>query len=251
VIAELKRREIQRLSLDASAPDSAPAIRLTAKPKPRAAVVHCAYGDESNSRPSAIQDLLAENWHPDRVSVRWQNTDLSRAPEDSRPGVVELWCSGFEEFYPVALGYAIGERYDLVVISNPRLPALLLGAMIHKANACPIVLDIDGLEAGSAAEISAPWAELEAVGADSLNDPNGDLAKRVCESLITQFPARTVSSVSLRHRFGGLVVCPVENTPGPYGSDRTVAVDDVGLCEQGSSFEFGAVINSQGNRVWR
>jgi glycosyltransferase involved in cell wall biosynthesis len=241
VIAELKSRGIQAAALDTSSIYRTPGPRLTADSKARAAIVHCVFGDETDRRPSDIQDLLAENWIPDRICVRWQSTG-TRHPETKQPGFIEFCCRDFEEFYPVALGYAIGERYDLVIIANPRLPALLLGALIHKANACPIVLDIDRLEAVPDATVTL--AELEAAGPGSMNDPNGDLAKRACESLITQFPARTVSSLALRRRFGGLVVCSVENTSSPDGSVRTAAVDHVGLREQGSSFEFDAAIKS-------
>ena len=45
-----------------------------------------------------------------------------------------------------AVDVAMNVVCDLVVVCKPRLPSLLIGALIRNANNCPMILDIDDHE---------------------------------------------------------------------------------------------------------
>ena len=122
-----------------------------------------------------------------------------------------------------------------MVVVKPRLPGLLLGAYLkfQKASECPIVLDIDDFELSFFKdETAAQLEELEAAGpAPMIQPPFEELATRACEGIIGHFPARIVSNVALRNRYGGHIVRHARDEAAfhPDRFDKTAARADMGI----------------------
>ncbi|MCP4456914.1 MAG: glycosyltransferase family 4 protein, partial [Cytophagales bacterium] len=99
------------------------------------------------------------------------------------------------------------EPVDLVIICKPRLPSILIGLLIAKKNNAKVVLDIDDHEL-SFFENRTPLSAVELDKEDSVNllSPHSESWTRYCESLIADFPTRTVSNITLQEKFGGTII---------------------------------------------
>lgn len=99
---------------------------------------------------------------------------------------------------------------DVVYVSKPRLPSLLIGALIRRANNCPMVVDIDDHELSfTKNNTPASFVDLEQARRDQSPDldvPHSDLWTRFAETLLQEADGITVSNMALRRRFGGLMV---------------------------------------------
>ncbi len=99
---------------------------------------------------------------------------------------------------------------DVVHVGKPRLPSLLIGALIRQANNCPMVVDIDDHEL-SFVKTKTP-ASFEDLLRAAQNDPaeidipHSDLWTRFAETLVAEADGITVSNVALRRKFGGIMV---------------------------------------------
>ena len=109
-----------------------------------------------------------------------------------------------------ALELARNVTCDVVHVSKPRLPSLLLGALIRKANDCPMIVDIDDDELSFVKErtpASFEDLELECHGPSrNIDIPHSDLWTRFAATLLEEADGITVSNVALRRRFGGVMV---------------------------------------------
>ena len=89
----------------------------------------------------------------------------------------------------------------------PRLPSLLLGALIKDRCGCPMVLDVDDFELSFFPdETTAPLDALSAAGAAALHEPYAELATRAADGVVKDADAVIVSNMALRDRFGGIMV---------------------------------------------
>ncbi|HEX9857011.1 MAG TPA: glycosyltransferase, partial [Paracoccaceae bacterium] len=156
-----------------------------------------------------IHDLLLRDWDVELVGPLWSRFGgkVWGPIAGSSRKVRSFACDTFEQFWPAALALASAAEYDLVVICKPRMPALLLGALLKQTCGCPVVLDVDDFELSFFAdETSASLDDLDAAAIDALTEPYGELATRVCDGLIQDADALVVSNVALRNRFGGVIV---------------------------------------------
>ena len=192
-------------------PSDVPALAAARAPakRKRAAVVSWDLGHNPAGRAMVIYDLLAQDHDVELVGPLWSRFGGKVWGPIAGSGrkVRGFPCDTLEDFWPAALAFASAAQYDIVVVCKPRLPALVLGALLKKTCGCPLVLDVDDFELSFFPdESAAALAELDAAGADALKEPYGELATRACEGLIGDADAVIVSNIALRQRYGGTIV---------------------------------------------
>lgn len=199
-----------------AAPPAAPplalpatATRATPARRRRAAVIAWDMAHNPVGRAMVLYDLLARDWDVELVGPIWSRYGRSvwGPIADSARKVRAFPCDTLEQFWPAALALAAAADYDLVVVCKPRLPSLLLGALVKQACGCPLVLDIDDFELSFFKdETPASLDDLAAAGPEALAEPYGELATRACDGVIPDADAVVVSNVALRNRFGGIIL---------------------------------------------
>ncbi len=175
----------------------------------RAAVVSWDLGHNPAGRAMVIYDLLAQDHDVELVGPLWSRFGgkVWGPIAGSSRRVRGFPCDTLEDFWPAALAFASAAQYDIVVVCKPRLPALVLGALLKKTCGCPLVLDVDDFELSFFPdETMASLSDLDAAGAEALREPYGELATRACEGLIADADAVIVSNIALRQRYGGTIV---------------------------------------------
>ncbi len=182
-------------------------------PKPgkrrRAAVIAWDMGHNPVGRAMVLYDLLDRDWEVELVGPLWSRFGgkVWGPIAESGRRVRGFACATLEDFWPAALALAASSDYDLIVVCKPRLPALLLGALIKQRCGCPLVLDVDDFELSFFKdETTASLTELEGAGPAALLEPYGELATRACDGVIGDADALVVSNVALRNRFGGTIL---------------------------------------------
>lgn len=188
---------------------AAPMARPTdAARKGRAAVVCWDLGHNPAGRAVVLHDLLAQDWDVELVGPLWSRFggEVWEPIADSGRRIRTFPCQTLDDFFPAALTFAEMSDYDLVVICKPRLPGLLLGAMLKRKTGCPIILDIDDFELSFFTDENSATLDELADNPDALIEPYEELATRASDSLIGDIDSRIVSNVALQDRFGGRIV---------------------------------------------
>jgi glycosyltransferase involved in cell wall biosynthesis len=97
---------------------------------------------------------------------------------------------------------------DLIYVSKPRMPAMLLGILAKSKRNIPLVLDIDDYELSFFN--NRPAVSLEKIrslsGREELNCLYGEIWTRYADSLIRHFDGITVSNAELQGKYGGTVI---------------------------------------------
>lgn len=175
----------------------------------KAAVIAWDLGHNPVGRAMVIYDLLERDWDVELVGPIWSRFGgrVWGPIADSDRKVRGFACSDFADYWPAAMAFASAADYDLVVACKPRLPSLLLAALIKERCGCPLVLDVDDFELSFFPDESgAPLEALEAAGLEALREPYGELATRVADGVIADADSLIVSNIALRNRFGGILV---------------------------------------------
>lgn len=96
---------------------------------------------------------------------------------------------------------------DVLIISKPRLPSMLLGIMALMIKHRPILLDIDDYELSFCAqEKIITLSDIENIDRVYLERPDSDIWTNYCESLIKEFKYITVSNTCLQNKYGGQII---------------------------------------------
>lgn len=225
-------------------PGSQPETQLR---RPRAAVVAWDLGHNPAGRAMVLYDLLARDYDVELVGPLWSRfgSAVWHPIRDSGRTVRSFRCDRLEDFWPRAVALAETAEYDLVVVCKPRLPALLLGALIKKSCDCPLVLDIDDFELSFFRnETAASLDTLEAAGPDALAEPYLELSTRVCDGLVNKADATIVSNIALRDRFGGHIVRHArdETLFNPARFDHQAAREAMGMSRDDFAIVFVGTI---------
>ncbi len=179
-------------------------------PRTRSKIVVVAWDLAHNGASSAfvLADMLRRRADVELVGPTFLNREIW--PPIRAAGVPIRTFPGarLPQFVDAAERHVSGITADLIVASKPRFPTLLLSMLIKDQCDAPIILHIDDLElglVGAAGPISL--AELERHHRDpEAANPAGRLWVSVCESLIADADAITVSGEPLRRRYGGVVL---------------------------------------------
>lgn len=202
-----------RAPVVAPAPKPAPVAKPAAVAAPakrkRAAVIAWDLGHNPVGRAMVIYDLLERDWDVELIGPIWSRFGgkVWGPIAGSNRKVRGFACKSMEDYWPAAVAMASAADYDLVVACKPRLPSLLLGALIKERCGCPLVLDVDDFELSFFPdETSAPLDDLAAAGVEALREPYGELATRAADGIVRDADAVIVSNMALRGRFGGIMV---------------------------------------------
>ena len=211
--------EAKRLEATLQAPAAAPAVDRapvarpqrtgTGRKRGRAAVIAWDMGHNPVGRAMVIYDLLEQDYDVELIGPIWSRygDDLWGPIRNSHRAMRGFRCERFEDFYPAALAFAEAQTYDLVVACKARLPSMILGAMLKRQSACPMLVDVDDFELSFFKdETTAPLDDLIAGGPDALSEPYEQLASRAADGLVAACDGVLVSNVALRDRFGGYVI---------------------------------------------
>jgi glycosyltransferase involved in cell wall biosynthesis len=174
----------------------------------RVAVVCWDLGHNPAARAMAIAGLMEGDSHVDLIGPRWSRfgTELWVPLRERRPVPISFGATHFTDYLASAYGVAAHHQpYDLVIVCKPRLPGLMLGALLQRANGCPIILDIDEDELGFEGA-GAPLVDLGPTELVALSDPTYEVGTALGVGLAAHAPLRTVSNVALKNRFGGTII---------------------------------------------
>jgi glycosyltransferase involved in cell wall biosynthesis len=101
-------------------------------------------------------------------------------------------------------------RCDVVLVSKPRLPSLLLGCLIKQANDCAMIVDVDDQETSFFPPIARPSVDdllaLSRSDPARVTTPYSDAWTSFSEGLVAAADAVTVSNHTLQQSFGGTIV---------------------------------------------
>jgi glycosyltransferase involved in cell wall biosynthesis len=185
------------------------ATKLNGARRGRAAVISWDLGHNPVGRAMVLYDLLERDWDVELVGPLWSRFGgrVWEPIAGSARKVRGFACDTLEDFWPTALAIASAADYDLIVVCKPRLPGLLLGALLKRTCNCPMILDIDDFELSFFKDATtASLDQLAAAGVNGLREPYGELATRACDGVVGDADALVVSNVALRDRFGGTIV---------------------------------------------
>lgn len=136
----------------------------------------------------------------------WAPLRNSTLPIRSFPG------GDMAAFLTAAQDFARTVDCDIVHVSKPRFPGLILALLLVHRLGCPVILDIDDHELGFFGPEARPIGldELEAyAGTESKFDfarPEKRFWTGVAEGLVASFANHTVANASLADRFGGRLI---------------------------------------------
>lgn len=211
----------------------------------RISVVGWQLADNAVGRAFLLADMAASTNPIEIVGPLFgpEGTTVWEPLRDARLPMRAFHARGMRQFLADALTFAKAIDCDVAYLSKPRLPAILLGLLIHYRTGCGLLLDIDDHELSffrdaAPIDIGEAVARFEARAADlvagqdddpsrgmsALADedrPDGELWTCAAETLIATIEDHTVSNAALRDRFGGIVV--------RHARDETVFRPDPGL----------------------
>lgn len=119
----------------------------------KAAVVCWDLAHNPAGRAFVLARLLAEDWKVQMIGPLWPRFGINvwlpirHEPIDYRTFTADGLPTIWREAYRIALA----EKFDLVVVSKPRLPGLLIGLALAEQSRCPLIFDFDEDERAFAA----------------------------------------------------------------------------------------------------
>ena len=206
-------------------------------PRGKVAVVAWDLGHNPAGRAFLLADLAGETYDAEVIGPLfpayggklWSPiTDQQTLPIRTFP------ASDLRTLVEGARDFARQVTCDVVYVSKPRLPALLLATLIKQVNDCPMVVDVDDRETSFFPAITTPSladiavvAELEP---ERFAQPYSDIWTAFGESLVKEAEAVTVSNVALKETFGGTIVRHARNEEifDPAKYDRTAVRREFG-----------------------
>ncbi len=213
-----------------------------ARGRQRAAVVCWDLGHNPAGRAMMLADLHLETMRVDLVGPLWSrfSTSIWSPIEQGEYSTVTFPCDRMLDFAPKAYSVAAHRKYDLVHVCKPRLPGLILGAMIARASGCPIIVDIDDEEQAFFANADAfetsfdgTTLDLADLDLDELHEPTEAAGTGLGISLARHAATRTVSNVELLEKYGGITVRHArdERKFDPATIDRSLGRAGIGAAD--------------------
>ncbi|MGD0143294.1 MAG: glycosyltransferase family 4 protein [Rhizomicrobium sp.] len=199
---------------------SAPAMKLLnpksavidrSEGKPRMAVVCWSLGHNALGRAHNIGEVASQTFDVELLGtlIPRHGAELWAPMRDVAMPIRGFIANDMESYLSALRALSSTDTYDVVYVSKPRLPSLLLGMVLSARNKCPLVLDIDDLELAFL-QNQAPLTfdrltdEIQS-GTPEIEKPASEIWTRYCDTLVREADAITVSNETLRDRFGGVV----------------------------------------------
>ena len=180
--------------------------------KPRMTVVSWSLGSNAAGRAYTLDDLAASDFNvelagtliPSRGREIWP--PLRDATIPIRGFIAEDMASCLSSLRDLVQS----STCDIIYVSKPRFPSLLLGMLLSAENNCPLLLDIDDLELSFIRKRSPlRFADLKREflrDSAQLTDPASETWTRFSETLVGDADAVTLSNEALQRRYSGTVV---------------------------------------------
>jgi glycosyltransferase involved in cell wall biosynthesis len=118
--------------------------------------------------------------------------------------MLDVWRDG--------AGLALTRRFDVVIVSKPRLPGLVLGLMLAEQSRCPIIFDFDEDERSF---VSHEVDDPATAAAKLLSEPFGAAGTALAAHYWSMADAVTVASPILQARLGGHLVRHARDETAP------------------------------------
>ncbi len=186
--------------------------------KPRMLVVSWDMGHNPIGRAYLLADIARAHFDVKLIGPQFEQYGKSLwEPLRGQTALpIEIFPGGaLEDFIATAVKVVERSRADVVYVSKPRLPSLLFGFLMQLRHGSALVLDIDDHEL-SFYEKDTPLTMTQAL-AIAKADPEGarmpyaEVWARLCEHLVKQAGAITVSNIALQKKFGGTMVRHARN----------------------------------------
>lgn len=206
----------------------------------RAAVVCWDVAHNPVGRAHVLYRLLQRDWNVELLGPAFRRfgTGLWKPLRDEGIALRSFPAETLEDVWVQGAILALSHRYDLVVVSKPRLPGLLLGLLLAEQSRCPLIVDADEAEM---AFMAHHGAGTEPARASLLSEPFGLLGTELAARLLRVADARTASSPWLQMEHGGHLVRHARDEAAPVPS-RAEARRRLGFAEGDFVIAFAGTI---------
>jgi glycosyltransferase involved in cell wall biosynthesis len=183
---------------------------MTSTRRPKVVVATWAVNHNPIGRAHVLAELLSHNFDVEIVGFEfpaygsgvWPPVRNGRIPVTAHAG------TAFPEQLDIMESVGRALHADAVLVSKPRLPGLAVAALAKEARNRALVVDVDDWELSFVhAEHPVDVDDVDAIQRDDTKlTPYGRIWTQVCESLVAEADACTVSNVQLQLKFGGTVI---------------------------------------------
>ncbi|MGE0418836.1 MAG: glycosyltransferase [Acetobacteraceae bacterium] len=187
----------------------------------RAAVVCWDLAHNPVGRAYVLTQLLTPEWLPTLIGPIWPRFGDTLWEPLQNAGVPwhGIKAESLLDVLQEGTAFALTERFDLVIVSKPRLPGLLLGLLLAEQSRCPLVFDFDEDErAFLTHHREAPGEAAEKL----LYEPFGTAGTMLATQFWSLADAVTIASQGLRKTLGGHLVRHARDESAPL-SNRDAA----------------------------
>lgn len=156
-----------------------------------------------NYSPAIIGCIVEEN--PKRPKSLWEPMQLASVP------CKYITVHNAYDLLDKAIDFVSQNPFDIVHLSKPRLPNIIIGRLYELIWDTQVIMDIDDEEQGFSGSQAKELTDLSKPSKKSLNYIRSEywLAKSV--SLAASFETRTVSNHALQGKYGGVIIPHVRN----------------------------------------
>ncbi|MEJ0015582.1 MAG: glycosyltransferase [Acetobacteraceae bacterium] len=191
-----------------------------------AAVVCWDLSHNPAGRAYVLARLLGEQWLPELVGPIWPRFGRTLWEPLRASGLPwhALHVENLLDLVVQASALSLARQYDLVVVSKPRLPGLLLGLFLAEQSRCPLIFDFDEDER---AFLQYHLEHPSESATKLLAEPFGTTGTLLASQYWSMADAVTVASPVLRKSFGGSLVRHARDETAPV-ADRTAARQRLG-----------------------
>ncbi len=193
----------------------------------KAAVVCWDLSHNPAGRAHVLARLLHPHWEVELTGPIWPRFGDSLWEPLRGSGIAwrGLPVTDLADLIVQAGALALARHYDLVVVSKPRLPGLLLGLFLAEQSRCPLVFDFDEDERAFLQHHQEDPAES---AAKLLAEPFGTTGTLLAAQYWNLADAVTVASPALRRAHGGHLVRHARDETAPL-ADRDAARQRLGF----------------------
>ena len=188
----------------------------------RAAVVCWDVAHNPVGRAHVLYRLLQRDWNVELLGPAFRRFGTGLWPPLREEGIAlrSFPAETLEDVWTEGAVLALSHRYDLVMVSKPRLPGLLIGLLLAEQSRCPLIVDADEDEM---AFMVHHGAGTQPERASLLSEPFGLLGTELATRLLAADPlaaavGRTASSPYLQMEHGGHLVRHSRDEAAPVPS---------------------------------
>jgi glycosyltransferase involved in cell wall biosynthesis/predicted negative regulator of RcsB-dependent stress response len=199
----------------------------TGLPYKRAAVVCWDLSHSPAGRAAVLYKLLENDWSVELIGPMWLQfeQDLWRPLRGESLRIKSFHALNITDIWRNGAAIALTNNYDIVIVSKPRLPGLVIGLLLAEQSRCPLLIDID--EDELAFSQKQPIKQ-QSFARELFDEPFNTSGTHLAYEHLTVADAFTVSNPALLQQFSGHVVRHARDEAMPL-VDRDAARLSLGL----------------------